>query len=58
MEIINYGEILAKEVKEKGYKLEVIADKLDISVNTLKSRFLDGRFTPEQLQTLNKNRYI
>lgn len=54
----NYGQILANEIKDKGYSKKAICDFLEIAYNTLEARLIDGEFTIHQVEALIKNRYL
>jgi len=54
----HYGKLLRSEIKDKGYKIGAIAEKLNISINTLKARLRDGEFTIDELKILYANRYF
>lgn len=55
---LHYGKMLRDEIESKGYKIGRIAELLDMSVNTLKSRLRDGAFTIDELKKLYSNRYL
>lgn len=58
MELINYGEVLKKEIADKGYSKKRIAKILSMSYNTLMLRLSDGKFSQSDLKKLHTNRYL
>lgn len=56
--IINYGEILAANIKEYGFIKTTICGHLKITRVTLNKRLIDGLFTQDQLNILEKKKYI
>ncbi len=55
---INYGHLLATEIKKKGYAKKAICELLHIAYETLMLRLDDGEFTISQVQKLIANRYL
>ncbi len=56
--IEHYGKKLSFEIADKGYSKKAIAKALSISINTLKGRLKDGKFSQEHLAILVEKRYI
>jgi len=56
--MINFAELLQKEIDDKGYKLAVIAKKLCIHRTTLVKRLDDNKFTIVDIGVLKANRYL
>lgn len=54
----HYGDLLKKEIEDKGYQITRIAEKLRISYRTLMARIEDGEFTIQEIETLQTNRYL
>lgn len=56
--IINYGEVLANEITQKGYSKTAICKALGMAFHTLQNRLVDGKFSQDELKKLKDLRYI
>lgn len=59
MRKLHKGELLKIEIKDKGYSVKRICQKLgDMNVKTFNNRLKDGNFTYDQVVILEDNRYL